>query len=454
MLNGGGLAQLQTITSELGDALEGREDAVRDTLDQLDVFIGGLDDQREEINRALDSINALASTLAEGTGTLTTALDTIGPGLAVLEDQRGLLVSMLQSLAQLGDVGTRVINETGADTVANLQDLQPILSQLAAAGPDLANSLDLLLTYPFPASSLSALQYRTDQRTGGYALFTNMTADLNLDLTQLFCRYVVVDQTTGALVLLDPSQVTDACGVPGSPGGGQPAPSAARAEPGPPAPAGSPCPRCPTSPRWCPPPAATGTAGCSACPRSRPADGSRPVITRTTRLQLLAFAVVALLGMSYVGFRYVGLDRLLFGGGYQVAAEFTDSGGIFVNAEVTYRGVAVGRVSDMQLTEDGVEVELSIDDDAPPIPAGAAAAVANRSAVGEQYVDLRPDSDAGPYLATGRSSRSTGRRSRSRSSSCCRTSTAWSAPSTPTTCGSWSTSWAPRSTARAVTCRG
>lgn len=224
VLNGGGLAQLQTITSELGDALEGREDAVRDTLDQLDVFIGGLDDQREEINRALDSINALASTLAEGTGTLTTALDTIGPGLAVLEDQRGLLVSMLQSLAQLGDVGTRVINETGADTVANLQDLQPILSQLAAAGPDLANSLDLLLTYPFPASSLSALQYRTDQRTGGYALFTNMTADLNLDLTQLFCRYVV-DQTTGALVLLDPSQVTDACGVPGSPGGGQPAPS-------------------------------------------------------------------------------------------------------------------------------------------------------------------------------------------------------------------------------------
>ncbi|MCO7220393.1 MCE family protein [Klenkia sp. PcliD-1-E] len=219
VLNGGGLAQLQTITSELGQALEGREDAVRNTLDQLDTFIGGLDDQRTEINRALDSINALAGTLAANTGTLTTALDTIGPGLAVLEDQRGLLVSMLQSLAQLGDVGTRVINETGADTVANLQDLQPILSQLAAAGPDLANSLDLLLTYPFPASSLTALQYRSDQRTGGYALFANMTADLDLDLTQLFCRYVV-DQTTGALVLLDPTQVTDACGVAGSPGGG------------------------------------------------------------------------------------------------------------------------------------------------------------------------------------------------------------------------------------------
>ena len=226
VLNGGGLTQLQTITSELGQALEGREGAVRDTLDQLDTFIGGLDTQRDEINRALDSVDALASTLAANTGTLTTALDTIGPGLAVLEDQRGLLVSMLQSLAQLGDVGTRVINETGADTVANLQDLQPILSQLAAAGPNLAGSLDLLLTYPFPASSLSALQYRSDQRTGGYALFTNMTADLNLDLRELFCRYVV-DQTTGALQLLPAADLAGgSCGAPGSPGGGQPAGSA------------------------------------------------------------------------------------------------------------------------------------------------------------------------------------------------------------------------------------
>ena len=217
VLNAGGLTQLQTITSELGQALEGREDAVRNTLTQLDTFIGGLDDQRTEISRALDSINALSATLSAGTGTITTALDTIGPGLDVLTSQRDLLVSMLDSLAQLGDVGTRVINQSGADTVADLQLLQPILTQLAAAGPDLAGSLDLLLTYPFPASSLSALQYRPDLRTGGYGLFTNLTADLNLDLQDLFCRYVV-DQTSGALVLLDPAEVVgDSCGVPGSP---------------------------------------------------------------------------------------------------------------------------------------------------------------------------------------------------------------------------------------------
>jgi virulence factor Mce-like protein len=125
------------------------------------------------------------------------------------------------------------------------------------------------------------------------------------------------------------------------------------------------------------------------------------VITRTTRLQLIAFAMVALLGISFVSFRYVGLGRLLFGDGYDVAAEFSDSGGIFVNAEVTYRGVAVGRVSDMQLTHDGVRVTLNVDPAAPDIPADARAVVANRSAVGEQYVDLRPDSARGPFLHDG-----------------------------------------------------
>jgi phospholipid/cholesterol/gamma-HCH transport system substrate-binding protein len=125
------------------------------------------------------------------------------------------------------------------------------------------------------------------------------------------------------------------------------------------------------------------------------------VITRKVRLQLIGFALVALLGISYLSFRYVGLDRLLFGDGIDVAADFSDSGGIFVNAEVTYRGVGVGRVSDMALTDDGVRVTLTLDPDAPEIPADSAAVVANRSAVGEQYVDLRPDDDAGPYLADG-----------------------------------------------------
>jgi phospholipid/cholesterol/gamma-HCH transport system substrate-binding protein len=55
----------------------------------------------------------------------------------------------------------------------------------------------------------------------------------------------------------------------------------------------------------------------------------------------------------------------------------------------------------MQLTDDGVRVTMTIDPGAPEVPADTSAVVANRSAVGEQYVDLRPDQDEGPYLADG-----------------------------------------------------
>jgi len=229
VLNGGGLAQLQTINKELGEALQGRETAVRSTLTELDSFIGGLDVQKAEINRALDSANTLAGTLAARTATIDTALADIGPGLDVINQQRDLLVSMLQSLARLGDVGTRIINRSAADTVADLKLLQPILTQLAAAGPDLAGSLDLLLTYPFPASSVigtgkggpTPLNYRQDQRTGGYALFTNMTASVELDLTQTLCRYAI-DPATGALKILRPEDIPDGtCGQAGTPPGNQ-----------------------------------------------------------------------------------------------------------------------------------------------------------------------------------------------------------------------------------------
>jgi phospholipid/cholesterol/gamma-HCH transport system substrate-binding protein len=125
------------------------------------------------------------------------------------------------------------------------------------------------------------------------------------------------------------------------------------------------------------------------------------VITRGTKLKLLAFVTLAVLGMAFLGFRYVGLDRVILGNGYQVAADFRDSGGIFVNAEVTYRGVAVGRVTDMGLVDDGVRVELTIDPGADPIPADTEAVVATRSAVGEQYVVLRPTGEGEPYLEDG-----------------------------------------------------
>jgi phospholipid/cholesterol/gamma-HCH transport system substrate-binding protein len=119
---------------------------------------------------------------------------------------------------------------------------------------------------------------------------------------------------------------------------------------------------------------------------------------------LVAFVAISLLGISYVSSRYVGLTSSLFGSkACTVGVEFPDSGGIFSGAEVTYRGVGVGRVGQLHLLDNGVRVDLKLNNCGhPAVPKdGTLAFVSDRSAVGEQYVNLVPKTDNGPYLKGG-----------------------------------------------------
>ena len=111
----------------------------------------------------------------------------------------------------------------------------------------------------------------------------------------------------------------------------------------------------------------------------------------------MVFLLITMVGVAYVGAKYAQIDKLLFDEDYTVSASFAESGGIFTGAEVTYRGQPVGRVGELQLLNDGVDVNLDIDKGV-KIPNDLLAVVANRSAIGEQYVDLQPRRDSGPYL--------------------------------------------------------
>lgn len=172
LLNGGGVAQLKTISTELNNALEGREDRVKSLLTELDTFLGGLDEQKKEIVRALEGIDKLSATLAKEKKTIDQALTTVPPALKVLADQRSNLTAMLTSLSELGTTGTKVINTSRADVIASLRALEPILQQLNKAGADLPNALELLTTYPFPRNVVDAIK-------GDYVNL-KVTADLDL----------------------------------------------------------------------------------------------------------------------------------------------------------------------------------------------------------------------------------------------------------------------------------
>ena len=114
-------------------------------------------------------------------------------------------------------------------------------------------------------------------------------------------------------------------------------------------------------------------------------------------INLVAFLVLGL-GLSYLMATQVLTvlhDR------YTVNAIFEDAGGVFTNQEVTYRGVTVGQVGELSVVEEGVNIELLIEDEY-KIPAeGVEARVMFKSAVGEQFVDVLPAADGEPYLEHG-----------------------------------------------------
>lgn len=121
---------------------------------------------------------------------------------------------------------------------------------------------------------------------------------------------------------------------------------------------------------------------------------------RATRVRLLVFLVLGAVATAFVGARYAGLTSLISSDTYSVQVELARSGGLFDRAEVTWRGTTVGRVTGMSVERTGVLVTFEVDKKW-QIPDALAAAVHNRSAVGEQYLELEPTRDTGPYLHDG-----------------------------------------------------
>lgn len=173
LLNGGGLEQLKTITHELNAALDGHTQDVRSLLSQLTTFTKTLNGQKDRILTAIDNLDKLARTLDTQKQTLATALDTMPQALKVLNDERSQLVQLLKSLSNLSGIATRVITQSTDNTVADLRHLQPILTELGKAGPDLVKGLELLSTYPFPRTAPNGVR-------GDY---TNLWVTADLDLS-------------------------------------------------------------------------------------------------------------------------------------------------------------------------------------------------------------------------------------------------------------------------------
>ena len=112
-------------------------------------------------------------------------------------------------------------------------------------------------------------------------------------------------------------------------------------------------------------------------------------ITNFVRTQLLIFSVVTVVAMLAVGILYVRIPQMFGVGVYKVSLDLPSTGGVYQNANVSFRGVNVGKVNSVSLTQNGVRAKLTIDSSA-KIPENSKASIRSVSAVGEQFVDFTP----------------------------------------------------------------
>jgi phospholipid/cholesterol/gamma-HCH transport system substrate-binding protein len=124
------------------------------------------------------------------------------------------------------------------------------------------------------------------------------------------------------------------------------------------------------------------------------------VVTRLIRSQLIIFAVLTLFALVVLGWYYLRLPSQAGLGRYTLTTNLPASGGLYRTSNVTYRGVTIGMVTDVEPTKRGVQATLSIDTRF-KIPVDASANVHSVSAVGEQYIDLVSDGNPAKYFEPG-----------------------------------------------------
>ena len=152
VVNGGGLGQIGDVIHNFSAAVNGRETEIRDLITRLDTFVGVLDAQRGNIVASIESLNRLSSTFAGQRDVITRALDKIPPAMDVLIKERPTLVTALQKLGTFGTTASQLANESQADLVRNLKNLEPAIKALADVGKQLPDVLEYAVHFPFTQS--------------------------------------------------------------------------------------------------------------------------------------------------------------------------------------------------------------------------------------------------------------------------------------------------------------
>ncbi len=116
----------------------------------------------------------------------------------------------------------------------------------------------------------------------------------------------------------------------------------------------------------------------------------------------VSFVGVVLTGIIMTAYLIAAvLDTPLTERPREITVQMDYTGGLYEGSPVTYRGVKIGKITDIQLTDDGIVEATAALITTEKIPESAEVKVRSLSPVGEQYLDFQPKDTDGPYLEDG-----------------------------------------------------
>lgn len=124
----------------------------------------------------------------------------------------------------------------------------------------------------------------------------------------------------------------------------------------------------------------------------------KAALTSKLNISALGVVVVFLACVAYLMTAVLDIGIPFISSAKMIRVDLPSTGGIYVGAPVAYRGVTVGRITDITFTQTGVQADARIDS-GNDIPKDTAVWVKSLSPVGEQYLDFEPRTNSGPYLS-------------------------------------------------------
>jgi phospholipid/cholesterol/gamma-HCH transport system substrate-binding protein len=144
LINGGGLSQLGTITTESNKALGGHEGQVRDLLERSGALLAEVNASGADIDRTLRALAGVSVMLDRRRDTVRRALVDVRPAAQVLRANLGRITALLTTLERFAGNANEVVDQTREQVLTIVREAVPLLQELSSVRSVLPATLEAI----------------------------------------------------------------------------------------------------------------------------------------------------------------------------------------------------------------------------------------------------------------------------------------------------------------------